>query len=175
MKKFMSFDPSLRNTAIVFGETDLKKLVPKNHLIIGTKPMKNNKGKKIFDIYQRYKVIYRSVTDQVEAYDPEVVFFETPSGAQSFDSSAAFFGSLFLAATIDKDLHLVKPKEVKKLTHGSEKATKHEMTEYVQKNYPDFNIPLRKLKGEMIVNMSKAEHICDAVCIAEACLKKYYD
>lgn len=170
MKKFISLDPSLRNTAVVFGTTEGKVIYPERYELVITRP-DFKKGEKVMDIYRRYKIMYRRLHDILEEYQPDILFSEKPSGSQSFDSSASYFGTLFLLATFDLDKRIVSPKFVKENTHGSDSATKDEMIGYVQNNYPDFKLPTRKLKGEQVVVKTKAEHICDAICVAESCVK----
>lgn len=171
---YLSIDPSLRNTAIVHGIIREEKLVPLGYILIHTQKSKDKKATATDDLVARCKHLYGSVTallrgryfdDAGEALlqyqNPDFIFVESPSGAQSFKSGVSYAVSCFLIATLHPSAFTVTPHSVKKYSCGNTKATKEEMIEWAQNTYPDFKLPMYNGK----INKGKAEHVADALAV----------
>jgi len=174
--KFLGIDPSLRNTAIVQGHiNEENNLVPLTYKLIQTTKSKSKKKKATDDLIDRCRSIYIEtqalingtyLNDNNEILldyaSPDFIFIESPSGSQSANAAKSYAISCFLIATLYPEAYTVTPNELKVKSQGSKTATKHEMVEWVQNTYPDFKLPAHAGK----VNMSKAEHVADAVAAA---------
>lgn len=171
---YMSIDPSLRNTAIVTGTTDLKSFYPKTPIMLETKP--NTKSKtKILDFIGSIGIIFSGLRAVLEATKPRYIFIERPSGSQSVKARDGYAMSCTLiavlrnlAAEYGAEVIISSPKEVKLAAVGDEKATKAQMVKWASEKYPDFNW-FKNRKGEVLL---LNEHLADACAIAEAGLKK---
>lgn len=166
--KFISIDPSLRNTALVYGVIEGGKLVPKGYKLITTEKSKGKKVRVVSDLIVRCRTLREGVQQFVREHKPDIIFTETPSGAQSFHSGVSYAVSCYLIASVDPPAIEVTPTELKNSTVGKKSASKKEIIEYVRTNYPNFALPMKTVKGKESVVVGKAEHICDAVCAAEA-------
>lgn len=179
--KFVGIDPSLTNTGLVWGHiTKQGDIVFEGWDLIQTGARNKEQKKKIAasnHLMGRCEIIYQSLSSFLDKHKPRVVFAETPSGSQNYHAAISYAVSCFALATIEQDLVDVTPRDIKLSMCGKEDASKEEIVSVVQENYSHFNIPMRKLKGEMVVNMSKAEHVCDAAgaVITGINSKKYRD
>lgn len=173
--KFISIDPSLRNTAIVFGsiikDDGSYKLNPEGYELIVTKKSSNKKIRASSDLIERCRALNERISKFVKEYQPSIVFAETPSGSQSFRGGLSYAVSCYLIATVDPPAIELTPTEVKKKTVGKNTATKKEMIQYVVDNFPEFELPMKMQKGKQSVVEGKAEHICDAICAGVAGLQ----
>lgn len=180
--KVLSIDPSLRNTAIVAGIIrDDWQYEPLTYHIISTEKSKDKKKKATDDFIDRCGFIYSesqallagtflTESDEVlsDFMNPDVIFVESPSGSQSANAAKSYASSCFFISTLRPKAYTVTPHEVKVMSQGSKTATKHEMVEWVQKTYPNFNFPMHAEK----FNMSKSEHIADAIAVAHVGIEK---
>lgn len=164
--KFLSIDPSLAHTAIIVGELFKEKIHLIKWIQIDTEKTKEKSVRSSSDLVSRCSEIYHKLQKIVDFEKPRVVFAETPSGAQNYNSALSFAISCYTIATIRPAPIQVTPIEVKKLTIGKKTASKAEIINYVNNKFPNF-LKVDK-NGKPYKNM---EHVADAVCIAEAGLK----
>ena len=166
MIKFISIDPSLRNTAVVYGELQGDIIKLKGSYIHQNTKDKSKQVRASSDLIVRGRGLIKQVNAWVDVYAPDIIFAETPSGSQSFKGAIAYGVSCMLIATLKPAPIEVTPQEVKKVL-GKGVISKDMIINYVDKKYPNF-LP-RKKNGA--INKSEAEHIADAVVAAEAGLK----
>jgi len=162
--EFISIDPALANTALVFGETEGDELRLIEYKLIQTKKEKGGTD----EVVGRCELINNNVHDYIKEKDPDYVLIETPSGSQSFMGGVSYAVVCYLIATIKryKEVLTTTPVGMKKHILGKNDATKEEIIEYVGTKYPYFELPMVGTQ----INKSKAEHIADAVGVAETCL-----
>lgn len=91
---------------------------------------------------------------------------EIPVGSQNASSAKASGIIIGILSACPLPVIQVSPDEVKRVT-GRKNATKKQMIEWVLRKYPD--IPLPMWGGKVVE--SKAEHIADAVAVAEAAIR----
>lgn len=163
--KFLSVDPSLANTGVIWGEIIDGKINLIGYKLIQTEKSKDKKIRSSSDLANRCKEIYQELTSIIGYFNPAVTFAETPSGSQSYNSALSYGISCYTIGIINPPPIQVTPIEVKKATVGTKTATKKEIIDYVENKYPDF---LLKKNGKVLGHM---EHIADAVCIVEAGIK----
>lgn len=164
--KFVSVDPSLAHTALVFGVIKNDNLILEKYHQIDTEKSKEKTIRSSSDLVERCRTIFTNSQDWIKGFKPDVVLVEVPSGAQSYSGALSFAVTCYTIATILPTPIQVTPTEVKKLTVGTKTASKQEIINYVHKKYPGF------LKTDKNGNPYKnMEHVADAVCIAEAGLK----
>jgi Holliday junction resolvasome RuvABC endonuclease subunit len=176
--KFVGIDPSLTNTGLVWGHiTKQDDIVFEGWGLIQTKARGKKKIAASNHLIDRCEIIYKSLSSFLNKHKPRVVFAETPSGSQNYHAAISYAVSCFALVTIEQDLVDVTPRDIKLSMCGKEDTSKEEIVSVIQQKYSYFNIPMRKLKGEMVVNMSKAEHVCDAAgaVITGIKSKKYRD
>lgn len=163
---FVSIDPSLRNTGVVWGEiTSDDELVNLQYILITTAPDSSKTIRKSSDLIKRCSEIYSRLIQIIKDVNPKITFIETPTGSQNYSSSISYAVSCYSAAIISPPPIEISPSEVKVSTVGDKTASKLKMINYVHSNYP-YLLKLRK--G---VPTNDMEHIADAVCVAEAGLK----
>lgn len=164
--KFISIDPSLTNTGVVWGEvTSEGDLIDLEYELIETIPNKSKTIRKSSDLIQRCSFIFKNINRILEKVCPKVSFIETPSGSQNYSSAISYAVSCYSAAIISPPPIEITPTEVKVSTVGDKAASKLKMINYVNSKYPNL---LKQRKG---VPLAKMEHIADAVCVAEAGIK----
>lgn len=163
--RILSIDPSLSNTAIVALDTDGKTVKPVGYILSQTKPQK--KGTPVMPHrFERCKQHFENIDLAIRMYKPDVVFFEYPTGSQSSAAAVGVGVSLSICAYVSSMLptHGFKASQVKKKVNGTNSASKKEVISYVNNRYPNF-LPTKNKKGD--INEGKAEHIADAIVIAE--------
>lgn len=165
--KFISIDPSLRNTALVYGVIEGDKIIPEGYKLVTTEKSKDKKVRVVSGLVNRCRILREGVKEFFNKHKPDIVFAETPLGAQSFHAGVSYAVSCYLIASVEPPAIEVTPKGLKKGTVGKISASKKEIIEYVRTNYPSFALPMKTVKGKESVVVGKAEHICDAVCVAE--------
>lgn len=171
--KFVSIDPSLRNTGIVWGEiVDGKTLTTGGHHLVQTEKSKNKQVRVSSDIITRCRKIHQGIAAVIIDVNPNVIFVETPSGSQSSAAMRSYGICCALIAMITPPPIEITPQELKKNVMGSLTASKAQIISYVEGKYPNLKLPTKTQKGGVTtVIASKAEHIADAVCAAEAGLQ----
>lgn len=167
MAKFISIDPSLTNTAIVFGQIEDDKLIPENHVLLQTQPTKNKQVRASSDLVNRSRFLLNGLIGNIKEFQPDIIFAETPSGSQSFRGGLSYAISCALIASCDPAAIEVTPMEVKKVL-GKGKISKKQIINYVAEKYPNFHLPIKR--GGAILE-GEAEHIADAIVAAEAGIK----
>lgn len=163
--KFISVDPSLANTGVIWGEIINGKINLNGYKLIQTEKSKDKKIRSSSDLSERCRQIYQELTEIIVEFKPVITFVETPSGSQSYSSALSYGISCYTVGIINPPPIQVTPIEVKKATVGTKTATKKEIIDYVENKYPDFLLK----KGGKVLNYM--EHIADAVCVTEAGLK----
>lgn len=164
--KFISVDPSLSNTAVVYG-TIIGEVIPEGYFLLHTDPPKKGE-KKINSIVSRAKYILDELRDFVNKFNPDVCFAELPTGSQSSSASISVGVSCCIIATLGDKTVSVTASDVKMNSVGSKTATKKEIMGYCENKYPNFMFE-RKKDGSMVEG--RMEHVCDAICIAEVGFK----
>lgn len=164
--KFVSIDPSLSNTAIVWGEIVDGKIIPENWTIVASKKSAE-KIPVMEDRLNRIKDIFAAVDKVLDEVRPDICFGEYPSGSQSSQASVGVGCSLSILAKLP-NLVAVTPMAVKKIV-GAGIITKDQIMDYCLNKYPDF--PFEKKKDGTLVK-ARMEHTCDAIAIALAGIKK---
>jgi Holliday junction resolvasome RuvABC endonuclease subunit len=107
--------------------------------------------------------------------DADFIIAEIPSGSQSARASLASgicIGVLGSICARNTFIIPVTPTEVKLAGFGSRTATKKQMIEWAVTKHPEADWPRYKSKGELVINEGKAEHMCDALAVIYAGLKK---
>lgn len=165
--KFISIDPSLSNTAIVWGEIKDGKIDPKNWTIISSKKS-TTKIPVMEDRLNRIKEIFAVVDNVLDEVKPDICFGEYPSGSQSSQASVGVGCSISILAKLP-NLVAVTPMSVKKVV-GTGIISKDQIMDYCLNKYTDFPFELKK-DGSLV--KARMEHVCDSIVIAEACVKKY--
>lgn len=166
MIKFISIDPSLRNTAFVYGHIADGKIKLEGSAIIQTIKDTNKQVRASSQLVDRCRKLIIGTKNYVNIHKPDVCFSETPSGAQSFNSAVSYAVSCAIIACVEPQPIEVSPQEVKNVT-GLKNPSKKEIIELVDKKYPDF---LPKKKDGTIL-LAEAEHIADAIIVVEAGLQ----
>lgn len=164
--KFVSIDPSLSNTAIVWGEIVDGEIVPENWSIVTSKKSAS-KIPVMEDRLNRIKDIFTAVDKVLEEVNPGICFGEYPSGSQSSSASVSLGISLSILAKLP-NLIAVTPMAVKKII-GAGIISKDQIMEYCLNKYPDF--PFEKKKDGTLVK-ARMEHVADSLVICEAGIKK---
>ncbi len=163
--KFVSVDPSLSNTAIVWGEIVDGKIIPENWKVVASKKSAA-KMPVMQDRLNRIKDIFAALDEVLERIKPDVTFGEFPTGSQSSSASVSLGISLAILAKLP-NLKAVTALDVKKeVSKGV--VSKDDVMDYCVFKYPDF--PYEK-KGDVLIK-ARMEHVCDSVIIAQAGLKK---
>lgn len=166
--KFVSIDPSLSNTAIVWGEIVDGKVIPIGYRLAHSEKGKDKKVAVMEDRVNRIRNIFTMIDEVISMYPPDVCAFEFSSGSQSSAGAVSVGVSCAIAAKLPLPSVGCTPMEVKKVI-GKGIISKTDIMNYCAAKYPDFPYE-RKKDGTMI--LGKMEHICDAIIIMEACIKK---
>lgn len=164
--KFISVDPSLSNTAIVWGEIKDGKIVPENWVVVASKKS-SAKIPVMQDRLNRIKDIFAAIDEVLLLVKPDVCFGEFPSGSQSSSASVSLGISLAILAKLP-NLIAVTPMDVKKVV-GKGIVSKDDVMDYCVLNYPNFQFEKKK-DGTLV--KARMEHVADAIVIFEAGLKK---
>jgi hypothetical protein len=164
--KFLSVDPSLRNTAIVCGEIINNEIISFSYTVITT--IKSNKKiNQAEDLVNRCRELLYGVDFYIHNFKPDYCFGEFPSGSQN----AAGMKSYGISCAILSRLPVftgVTPMDVKKIV-GTGVISKDAIIKYVDKKYSFAKLEKNK-NGDII--KERMEHVCDAVVIAEAGINK---
>ncbi len=166
--KFISVDPSLNNTAVVVGVIYNDKIVPQEYTLIQTHPPKKGEPK-IKNLVYRVRHILKTLKEIVDRENADCCFAELPTGSQSSTASIGVGVSCSIISVLCENTTYVTASEVKISAVGNKNATKKEIMKYCEDKYPDFNFE-RKKDGTLVEG--RMEHVCDAICIAEAGFKK---
>lgn len=164
----LSIDPSLANTAFVVSKVSPSgELLPIASIISSTK--KREKVPVMLDRINRCEQHLNNLHAAVNVYSPTHIAVELPSGSQSSAASVGIGTVLMFIAAAKRlgEVITVSPTQVKKQVNGTNSAEKQEVIDYVDKKYPNF---LPKKSNEDI-HKGQAEHIADAVVIAEVAVK----
>lgn len=165
IKKFISIDPSLKNTAIVKGWIDGGHIILDSYEISVTQP---GVGPKAQDTLKRCKQTINMINRVIRDWSPDVCFGEYPSGSKSSAAMKSYGVSCCYLALLPAFTGIT-PNEVKKVV-GIKNASKDEVMDWAVSNFPDFGWERKKdgslLKGRM-------EHVADSVAIAVGSYKKY--
>lgn len=161
MDKFIAIDPSLNNTAIVWGYIlDDGRIQPVDYEISITKKSKE-KIAVAQDIVNRASQTMNMLRDRIFNWSPDYCFGEFPSGSQSSSAMRSYGVSCCYLAMLP-NFTGVTPNEVKKVT-GIKNASKDDMMEWAERAYPKF--PWERKKDLSLVK-GRMEHVADAVAVA---------
>lgn len=164
--KFVSIDPSLSNTAIVWGKIIGGNIIPENWIIVSSKKS-STKIPVMEDRLNRIKDIFSAVDKVLDEVKPDVCFGEYPSGSQSSSASVSLGISLSILAKLP-NLIAVTPMAVKKVI-GAGIISKDQIMYYCLNKYPNFHFEKKK-DGTLV--KARMEHVADSLVICEAGLKK---
>lgn len=163
--RFLTMDPSMRNTALVWGKINNGELLLTGYELIRTKGGK--KPSVAYCTVRDCKELIRGLNDVISSVEPHVTFAETPSGSQN-SSGAKSYGISCCLISLLPECTFVTPGELKKLVNGTNSAEKEEIMAWIEERHPNF-LP-RKKDGTF--NKSQAEHIADAIAAAYVGLSK---
>ena len=164
--KFVSIDPSLSNTAIVWGKIVDGVIIPISWKVVSS--TKSSKKMSVMeDRLNRIKDIFNAVDNVLDGINPDITFGEYPSGSQSSSASVSLGISLSILAKLP-NLTAVTPMDVKKVV-GKGVVSKDDVMDYCVLNFPDF--PFERKKDGTLVK-ARMEHVADSIAIALAGLKK---
>ena len=168
--RFVSIDPSLTHTGIVWGEIKDNKIHTDGMMLLETEKTKNKQVRASSDTIDRCRYTYNNLMNLINNIQPQVIFVETPSGSQSSDGMKSYGAVCQLIATLNPIPIEVTPTEVKMATVGNKTASKLDMIKWA---YDRFEINwFRSTKGFKMhdgeILAHKNEHIADACCIAVA-------
>lgn len=172
MKKIVTIDPALSNTAVVYSEIFGDKIVPKSYKLTQTKKSGDKKIPVMRDRFNRMTSHFSGLRSFIDACSPDLIVFEFPSGSKSSAAAVGIGYSIALASSLKADGYNVEgvtPTELKKQVNGTNSADKKEIIKYVENKYPNF-LPRKNSKGD--INEGKSEHIADAIVVAEVAVKK---
>lgn len=165
--KFVSFDPSLRNTGVCYGTIDENNnIYVKNTILLSTESEKNKRVRVSTDTINRSREIYKFLQQIIEEWKPNITFVETPSGSQNASSMKSYGVICALISTISPAPIEVTPTEVKQAFIGSKTASKQQIIDKAVELYPEAG--WLKIKGRIL---KKNEHCADAVAIVFAGVK----
>lgn len=165
---FLSIDPSLANTGVVWGTVDTQslKITITAGVLCETEKTKQKQVRASSDLIERCRQIHRFLYHQIQVYKPDFIFAETPSGSQSADGMKNYGIVSMLLATLNPHPIQVTPQEVKIASVGSKTASKDDIILWATTNHPgDFWLYHNKKL------VKKNEHIADAIAIAYAAIK----
>lgn len=166
--KFISIDPSMSNTAIVWGNINKDKTISLiDYKVIHTEKSSDKKVPVMVDRLNRIRDLFSVVDEVIISFPPDFCFGELPSGSQSSTASVGIGVSLAVLAKLP-NLVDVTPMDVKKVIGGGI-ITKDQIMDYCLNKYPDFNFEKKK-DGTLV--KARMEHLCDSIVIAEAGIKK---
>lgn len=178
---FISIDPSLSNTGIVYW----RRGKPYTSFVLTTKPVKKKRKKgdppiNIQDL-NRMSLYHQGVLSHLSNPSYNFVVAEIPQGSQSADAVKGYAATLCLLMRIkEKPVHTFSPNQLKKYLgidyHTlkklgkpslKEKQSKDFIVNYVEEHYPGF-LPRKK---DGTINFARANHIADAVVLGEMYLR----
>lgn len=155
--KIIGIDPSLRNTGIAVMQMDNKKLSLLDCNIISTKKTKGLVNNSDF-------LSAQFIYNYLGKYNADLFFIELPTGSQSARAMASYgiCIGIFAALSATKNMHIVTPNQVKKVTN-IKNASKQDIINWVLNNYHNAK--------DLLPKNNKKEHACDAICAVHAGLK----
>lgn len=162
MKKFISIDPSLRNTAIVWGKIDSENIDIDGWRLVTTHKDTKKGVRASSDSVRRAKRVVEALKYTMEEVKPDVCFGETPSGSQSSAGMLSYGVSCVYLAMLEPEVIEVTPTEIKKHVSGRKDASKEVIMDWVEERHP--GILPRKKDGTIL--KSRAEHVADAIAAA---------
>lgn len=164
--RYISIDSSLSNTGVCCGTIENGIPVPHSISLIQTVPTKVKTVRKSSDTITRCRKTYNHIVTEVNRWEPQVIFVETPSGSQSASGMKSYGVVCQLIACLQPLPIEVTPDEVKRASVGKKTASKKEMIEWAYGLYPtlDWFWHGGKLQG-------KNEHVADAIAVAYAGVK----
>lgn len=166
--KFISIDPSLANTGVVYGIIENGVLKPEGWVLTQTSKSKEKSIRVSSDTIDRVRRIFSDINTLINEINPQVIFAETPSGSQSANSMKGYGISCSIIASLAPAPIEITPIEVKVQSVGKKTASKKQMIDWAVSNFPDFPFEY-KSSGE--IHLGKMEHIADAIAIANAGIK----
>lgn len=162
-------DPSLTNTALVWGFIRDGELEPVDWTLSVTKPNKNMKVAE--DTVDRCRHTQGVIQEVLDDWQPDICFAETPSGSKSSNAMKSYGVSCaYIAQLVPKSVE-VTPTELKQATVGKKTASKDEMMEWAYDSFPDF--PWEFYQGKL--KKAKMEHVADAIGAAYTGMKKTWE
>ncbi len=161
-----AMDPSMNNWGLVRAtyNQQTKELLPNFISVIVPPFVKPKRGRQnVVDILNGEFLAKGVIGDLGPA---PVVFSESPVGSQKARASVGYGMCIQLIAVIKaskRHIINVNAEHTKLALTGNPSADKDDMIEAAVKLYPDLDWPRWKLRGNMIINKGKAEHMADAI------------
>ena len=161
--RYMAIDPSMSNTAIVYGYIQDGIISCEGYKLLETEKTKNKQIRASSDTISRCKILHNGIQNSIKEWEPRVIFVETPSGSQSAVSMKGYGICCALIATMNPAPIQVTPHEVKMGSVGKKTASKKEMIDWASEKYP--NLVWLYYGGKL---QAKNEHLADAIATAHA-------
>lgn len=171
--KVMGLDPAFSNTGVCRGVLRSTEEGYRLDIValdlIHTEAEKINKKviRKNSDDLRRAQETSRQLREIINAWRPNCIFAEIPTGAQSARAAWALGIAVGVVGSIDRPIIQVLPREVKEAV-GERHAGKDEIIDWAIGKYPDANWAWRNKNGEKIQVKSTNEHLADAVAAIHA-------
>jgi len=164
--RFVSIDPSMSNTAIVWGNIDGNKVMPIGWEVVSSK--KDKKESVAIDSINRAREVIKTIQEKIEYFNPQICFGESPNGSKSSSAMRGYGMSCCFLALLPNPV-FVTPFDVKKFVNGTNSASKDDVMKLAEELFPDFNF--ERSKDNKLIK-TRMEHVCDALIIACSGLKK---
>lgn len=167
----IGMDPSLKNWGLArFSmEGQLEDLQ-----VFQTLPEKADR--KSTDDFRRLLFIAKQLKEYLVSGD--TLFVELPIGSQSARAMVSYGSVLAILATLEAFGYpclAVTPREAKIAALGDPEASKEAIITWAIQKFPEGPWPTKKLHGKPTIIAGKAEHMADAVAIAHAGIRKYFN
>lgn len=166
--KFLAIDSSLANTGIALGYISEDKTIMVTQIYLHeSKKTRNKQIRASSDTIRRCREAFEFVHHHISQWNPNVIFAETPSGAQSSAAMKSYGITCQLIATTSPPAIEVTPIEVKVAASGTKTASKDWIINWAHDKFPA--LKWDKNKDGSLKN--KNEHMADAIAIVHAGIK----
>lgn len=165
--RIVSHNPSLRNwgMACLYLDTETKVIsIVELHVVQHVAPRALTKTN-VKDLSSSVALV-NAIAIVSRNFKPDLHIAELPYGSQTFKAAVGYGLCIGVLGSIPcTQLITVTPHEVKKMV-GDGNPTKHDVVDWVLKHHPTCPFPIHN----NAINMSKAEHMADAIVATHAAL-----
>lgn len=165
--RIVSHDPSLRNwgMACLYLDTETKVIsIVELHVVQHVAPRALTKTN-VKDLSSSVALV-SAIAIVSRNFKPDIHIAELPIGSQSYKAAVGYGLCIGVLGSIPSNqLITVSPNEVKKVV-GNDNPSKQVIVDWVLKHHPTCPFPVHNGK----LNMSKAEHMADAIVATHAAL-----
>lgn len=162
--RLISHDPSLRNwgIAVIDYDCETTQLTVLHTEVLQHTPSINIRRPNQRDLSSATHH-YTRIQELYHTYKPSISIAEIPTGSQSARASVGYGICISILGSLRYEMPLIEvtPNQVKKLV-GWGNTSKKQIVKWVQKTHPYYTFPQHHNE----LNMSKAEHIADAIVAA---------